>query len=80
MLHCWEAVSSPPPSYLAHSNVGVKRIAKQHEKGKLTARERIDLLVDPGSFNEMDQLMVHRCNDFDLDKERVCFSRCLDVC
>lgn len=60
--------------------VGAKRIAKQHEKGKLTARERIDLLVDQGSFNEMDQLMIHRCHDFDLDKERVRDPALLKAC
>jgi propionyl-CoA carboxylase beta chain len=50
---------------------GAARIAKQHEAGKLTARERIDLLLDPGSFVEVDRFVVHRCNDFDMDKSRV---------
>jgi propionyl-CoA carboxylase beta chain len=49
---------------------GAARIAKQHEKGKLTARERIALLADPGSFREFDQLVVHRCSDFGMDKQR----------
>ena len=50
---------------------GAARIAKQHEAGKLTARERIDLLLDPGSFVEVDRFVVHRCTDFEMDKHRV---------
>ncbi|MGE0786836.1 MAG: acyl-CoA carboxylase subunit beta [Sandaracinaceae bacterium] len=50
---------------------GAKRIAAQHEKGKLTARERIDLLLDPGSFVELDRFVVHRCADFGMDEQRV---------
>jgi propionyl-CoA carboxylase beta chain len=46
-------------------------MARQHEAGKLTARERLDLLLDPGSFVELDRFVVHRCNDFDMDKQRV---------
>ncbi|MCA1058206.1 acyl-CoA carboxylase subunit beta [Rossellomorea aquimaris] len=46
---------------------GDKKIDKQHEKGKLTARERIDLLVDPGSFVELNPFIEHRCSDFGLD-------------
>ncbi|MCB9824573.1 MAG: acyl-CoA carboxylase subunit beta [Planctomycetes bacterium] len=46
---------------------GVKAIEKQHERGKLTARERIDLLVDDGTFEEMDPFKVHRCRDFGMD-------------
>jgi propionyl-CoA carboxylase beta chain len=49
---------------------GEKRIAAQHQKGKLTARERIDLLLDEGSFEEMDMLVQHQCRDFGLDKQR----------
>ncbi|MFO1055076.1 MAG: acyl-CoA carboxylase subunit beta [Planctomycetota bacterium] len=48
---------------------GAARIEAQHQKGKLTARERIDLLVDPGSFNEIDRFVVHRCRDFGMDSE-----------
>jgi propionyl-CoA carboxylase beta chain len=48
---------------------GQKRIDAQHQKGKLTARERIDLLLDEGSFEEMDMFVRHRCTDFGLDKE-----------
>jgi propionyl-CoA carboxylase beta chain len=48
---------------------GLKRIEAQHERGKLTARERIDLLLDPGTFEELDQLMVHRATEFGIDKQ-----------
>jgi propionyl-CoA carboxylase beta chain len=50
---------------------GEERVAKQHAAGKLTARERIDALLDPGSFQELDALVVHRNNDFGMDKKRV---------
>jgi propionyl-CoA carboxylase beta chain len=50
---------------------GKERIDKQHEAGKLTARERIDVLLDPGSFVEEGRFVLHRCNDFDMDKNRV---------
>jgi len=43
---------------------GARRIAAQHAKGKLTARERIELLVDPDSFEEWDMFKGHRCTDF----------------
>ncbi len=49
---------------------GADRIAKQHKQGKLTARERIELLADPGTFREYDQLVTHRCNDFGMEKDR----------
>ena len=47
---------------------GEKRVKAQHEKGKLTARERIDLLLDKDSFVELDMLVEHRCNNFGMDK------------
>ena len=47
---------------------GDDRIAKQHEKGKLTARERIELLVDPGTFVELNPFIEHRSVDFGLDQ------------
>jgi propionyl-CoA carboxylase beta chain len=50
---------------------GKKRIDAQHKKGKLTARERLDLLLDPGSFNELDMFVTHRSNDFGLEEQRV---------
>ena len=43
---------------------GEKAIEKQHEKGKATARERIDMLLDKGSFEEMDMFKLHRCHYF----------------
>jgi acetyl-CoA carboxylase carboxyltransferase component len=49
---------------------GQKRIDSQHKKGKLTARERIDLLLDEGSFEEFDMFVTHNCHDFGLEKER----------
>ena len=50
---------------------GQKRIESQHAKGKLTARERIELLLDAGSFEEWDMFKEHRCNDFGMNKESV---------
>lgn len=49
---------------------GPEKIKKQHEKGKLTARERIELLVDEGSFEEIDSFVQHRASDFGLDKNK----------
>ncbi|MDD2278597.1 MAG: acyl-CoA carboxylase subunit beta [Bacteroidales bacterium] len=48
---------------------GEKRIASQHKKGKFTARERIDMLLDEGSFEEFDMFVSHRCVDFGLEQE-----------
>ena len=48
---------------------GAKRIEAQHSKGKLTARERLALLLDPGSFEEYDMFVQHRCTNFGMDKE-----------
>src|SRR5438034_4208901 len=50
---------------------GDARIQRQHNEGKLTARERVTLLFDPGSFQELDQLVVHRNFDFGMDKQRI---------
>ena len=50
---------------------GQARIDRQHNEGKLIARERIALLFDPGSFQELDQLVVHRSIDFGMDKQRI---------
>jgi len=50
---------------------GRERVQKQHAAGKLTARERIDLLLDPGSFVEMDRFKTHRCTDFGMDQQRI---------
>src|SRR5690606_10562076 len=48
---------------------GAKRMAQQHERGKLTARERLHLLLDEGTFEEMGKFVMHRGKDFGLDKE-----------
>lgn len=50
---------------------GEKRIASQHKKGKLTARERIDLLLDGGSFEEIGKFVTHFSTDFGMDKQRI---------
>ena len=50
---------------------GEERIEKQHDAGKLTARERIELLVDPGTFHEVDKLKTHRCTDFDMEDKKI---------
>jgi propionyl-CoA carboxylase beta chain len=50
---------------------GQARIDRQHNDGKLTARERVALLFDPGSFQELDQLVMHRSTDFGMEKQRV---------
>ncbi len=55
---------------LAKLGGGQKRIDSQHKKGKLTARERIDLLLDEGSFEEFDMFVSHRCTDFGIQKEQ----------
>ena len=48
---------------------GQKRIEAQHQKGKLTARERLGLLLDEGSFEEFDMFVQHRCVNFGMDKQ-----------
>jgi propionyl-CoA carboxylase beta chain len=50
---------------------GPDRIATQHKKGKMTARERLDVLLDPGSFTELDRFVVHRSTDFGLAEQQV---------
>ncbi|TCP44055.1 acyl-CoA carboxylase subunit beta [Rhodovulum marinum] len=55
---------------IARQGGGEKRVASQHSKGKLTARERIDLLLDEGSFEEFDMFMAHRCTDFGMEENR----------
>ena len=53
----------------AHLGGGTKRIEAQHAKGKLTARERIDVLLDPGSFEELDMYVEHNCVDFGMQDQ-----------
>jgi len=55
----------------ARAGGGTARIAAQHGKGKLTARERLDLLLDPGSFEEWDMFVEHRSNDFGMETQKV---------
>ncbi|MEE9226548.1 MAG: carboxyl transferase domain-containing protein [Acidobacteriota bacterium] len=50
---------------------GSERIDKQHQAGKMTARERLEGLLDSGSFQEFDRLVTHRCNDFGMNKKRI---------
>ena len=49
---------------------GEKRIVSQHNKGKYTARERIDMLLDEGSFEEFDMFVTHRCTNFGMEKHK----------
>src|SRR5687768_243003 len=53
----------------AEEGGGAERLHRHHEAGKLTARERIDLLFDPGTFQEVDKLVTHRCRDFGVDDQ-----------
>src|SRR5213075_603039 len=56
---------------LARLGGGEKRVAAQHAKGRLTARERLSVLLDPGSFEEYDMFVEHNCNDFGMDELKV---------
>ncbi|MCF8048907.1 MAG: methylmalonyl-CoA carboxyltransferase, partial [Desulfarculaceae bacterium] len=56
---------------LARLGGGVKRIESQHAKGKMTARERIEALLDANTFEEFDRFVVHRCTDFGMDKSKI---------
>jgi propionyl-CoA carboxylase beta chain len=56
---------------LAELGGGEERLRRQHDGGKLTARERIDLLFDPGTFEEIDKLVTHRCRDFGMEDQIV---------
>ncbi|MDP9034138.1 MAG: acyl-CoA carboxylase subunit beta [Myxococcota bacterium] len=69
---------TPPPgtrldemNALALVGGGPDRIEKQHESGKLTARERLDFLLDPGTFVEIDRFVTHRSSDFGMDKQKI---------
>jgi acetyl-CoA carboxylase carboxyltransferase component len=55
----------------AEAGGGARRIEKQHAKGKMTARERLDYLLDEGSFEEIDKFVVHRCYDFGMEKNKI---------
>jgi propionyl-CoA carboxylase beta chain len=53
----------------AEAGGGAERVKRQHAAGKLTARERMDLLFDPGTFEEVDKLVTHRCRDFGMEDQ-----------
>ena len=55
----------------AEAGGGEARVERQHRAGKLTARERIDFLLDEGSFEEIDKFVVHRCTDFEMADNRI---------
>src|SRR3954471_13033131 len=55
----------------AEAGGGPERVARQHQAGKLTARERIDRLCDPGTFTEVDKFITHRCTDFGMAEQKV---------
>src|SRR6516164_617116 len=56
---------------LAEDGGGAKRRAQQHKQGKMSARERIDFLLDEGTFEETDKLVTHRCTDFGMEEQKV---------
>jgi len=75
----WTATENPKDRFRKRLEVakaaaleggGKDRIEKQHAKGKLTARERLDLLLDPGSFREYDMLKSHRCDEFGMGNQQ----------
>jgi acetyl-CoA/propionyl-CoA carboxylase carboxyl transferase subunit len=55
----------------AHKGGGEDRIEKQHEKGKLTARERVEYFLDDGTFTEFDEFRTHDCHNFDMEEKQV---------
>src|SRR5437762_2516976 len=55
----------------AEAGGGPERRERQHKEGKLSARERVELLLDEGSFEELDKLVTHRCRDFGMDEQVV---------
>lgn len=55
----------------ARAGGGAERLERQHRDGKLSARERVELLLDPGSFVELDALVVHRCRDFGMEEQQI---------
>ena len=56
---------------LAESGGGPERLAKQHASNKMTARERIDFLLDSDTFEELDRFVTHRCADFGMQEQKV---------
>jgi propionyl-CoA carboxylase beta chain len=58
-------------SRLAEAGGGKERLERQRQAGKMTARERIDFLLDPGSFVELDKFKTHRCSDFGMEQRKI---------
>src|SRR5258707_14755712 len=56
---------------LAEEGGGAKRRERQHKEGKMSARERIELLLDEGTFEETDKLVTHRCTDFGMGEQKI---------
>src|SRR5688500_6857701 len=56
---------------LARLGGGAKRIAAQHPEGRFTARERLSVVLDPGSLEEADMFVEHNCADFGMDKQKI---------
>jgi hypothetical protein len=59
---------------LAEDGGGAKRRERQHKEGKMSARERVEFLLDEGTFEETDKLVTHRCNDFGMAVSRAAWS------
>src|ERR671926_600264 len=57
--------------HLAEAGGGADRREKQHKEGKMSARERIEFLLDEGTFEETDKLVTHRCNDFGMAEQKI---------
>src|SRR6201997_4565724 len=56
---------------LAEDGGGAKRRERQHKEGKMSARERIEFLLDEATFEETDKLVTHRCSDFGMGEQKV---------
>ena len=56
---------------LAEAGGGKERRARQHKEGKMSARERIEFLLDEGSFEEFDKMVTHRCTDFGMAESKI---------
>ena len=56
--------------HLAEEGGGAQRRERQHKEGKMSARERIEFLLDEGTFEETDKLVTHRCNDFGMQEQK----------
>src|SRR6201989_2528165 len=58
-------------NHLAEEGGGVARREKQHKEGKMSARKRIEFLLDEGTFEETDKLVTHRCTDFSMAEQKI---------